>query len=104
MDQLMQSNSGDYLIQKQFEIMLDINNKKFTAEIQNLKQTITTLNQEIVQIKKQLQQSRYAEKRQSLPETKAEIQDTNKEPLRPRYGDFKPGDISVNKFFYCGKK
>lgn len=26
------------------------------------------------------------------------------EPLRPRYGDYKPEDVSIDKFFYFGRK
>jgi len=28
----------------------------------------------------------------------------NSEPLRPRYGDYKPEDVSIDKFFYVGRK
>ncbi|MBI3035868.1 hypothetical protein HYY71_06115 [Candidatus Woesearchaeota archaeon] len=28
----------------------------------------------------------------------------NAEPLRPRYGDYEPKDVSIDKFFYFGRK
>ena len=28
----------------------------------------------------------------------------NAEPVRPRYGDYEPKDVSIEKFFYFGKK
>ncbi|MBI2650541.1 hypothetical protein HYX04_04470 [Candidatus Woesearchaeota archaeon] len=28
----------------------------------------------------------------------------NAEPIRPRYGDYEPKDVSIDKFFYFGKK
>lgn len=28
----------------------------------------------------------------------------NTEPVRPRYGDYKPDDVSIDKFFYFGRK
>ena len=28
----------------------------------------------------------------------------NAEPVRPRYGDYNPGDVSIDKFFYFGRK
>ena len=28
----------------------------------------------------------------------------NSEPIRPRYGDYKPEDVSIDKFFYFGRK
>ena len=28
----------------------------------------------------------------------------NSEPIRPRFGDYKPEDVSINKFFYFGRK
>ena len=28
----------------------------------------------------------------------------NSEPVRPRYGDYEPKDVSIDKFFYFGRK
>ena len=28
----------------------------------------------------------------------------NAEPIRPRYGDYEPKDVSIEKFFYFGRK
>lgn len=28
----------------------------------------------------------------------------NSEPIRPRYGDYEPKDVSIDKFFYFGRK
>ena len=28
----------------------------------------------------------------------------NAEPVKPRYGDYKPDDVSIDKFFYFGRK
>ena len=28
----------------------------------------------------------------------------NSEPVRPRYGDYEPEDVSIEKFFYFGRK
>ena len=28
----------------------------------------------------------------------------NSEPVRPRYGDYQPDDVSIDKFFYFGRK
>ena len=28
----------------------------------------------------------------------------NAEPVKPRYGDYEPKDVSIDKFFYFGKK
>ena len=28
----------------------------------------------------------------------------NAEPVRPRYGDYEPKDVSIDKFFYFGRK
>lgn len=28
----------------------------------------------------------------------------NAEPVRPRYGDYQPEDVSIDKFFYFGRK
>ena len=30
--------------------------------------------------------------------------DRNSEPVRPRYGDYEPKDVSIDKFFYFGRK
>ena len=28
----------------------------------------------------------------------------NADPIRPRYGDYEPKDVSIDKFFYFGRK
>ena len=28
----------------------------------------------------------------------------NSEPIKPRYGDYEPKDVSIDKFFYFGRK
>ncbi len=28
----------------------------------------------------------------------------NSEPIKPRYGDYQPDDVSIDKFFYFGRK
>ena len=47
------SNMEDYMLEKKFEIMLDMNNKKIANEISKLSSMINSLNEEIVFIKKE---------------------------------------------------
>lgn len=105
------SNSDNYFMQKQIEIMIDINNKKITNELNNMKEILSKLSEEISDIKRNLNANRVIQRAEpvAIPDNNTNINQNNTrpnngQPLRPRYGDYKPGDVSINKFFYFGNK
>lgn len=126
--------------QRKVEILLEMQAKKFEAELSSLKQYIVSLNNEVASLRSQVsrmqfqpsqavQQNPQAEEMQAqnqqrqsqeMPKKKVEIVDCrpdgqrreefvsgaarNAEPARPRFGDYKSEDVSIEKFFYFGNK
>ena len=110
-------NLDNYFIQKQFEFMLDSNNKKVAKEMANMQAMINKLNEEINTLKNNLEsvRARPAEFSPVQPrETHQNVQQNiqasapstgrNEEPLKPRFGDYTPEDVPIGKFFYFGNK
>lgn len=124
----------DAFTQKRFELMVEMAVKKLQQELLALKENISSLNSEMSSIKSQITRLQFSPQgvkdnntngnssKQSFDEfqKKVEIVDCrpeserheefqggsakNSEPLRPRYGDYKPEDVSIDKFFYFGRK
>ena len=124
----------DAFTQKRFELMIDMATKKLQQEITVLKEYISSLNSEIGSLKSQVSRLQFppqqshavqrtltANENQDIQpkkevkivdcrpedERKVEFQSgsaKNSEPIRPRYGDYKPEDVSIDKFFYFGRK
>lgn len=110
------SDLGGYLLQKKIEVMIEANNKKVAVELSNLNKSISKLNVEIDEIKRQLSEARTSETtNSSRNEEKEESQSavntitiTNTEKKsdlpKPRYGDYKSEDVAIDKVFYFGGK
>ena len=63
-------NMDGYMLQKKFEIMIDINNKKMTNELSKINNVLSSLNEEICRIKKQISGNSQVVKAQYVaPET-----------------------------------
>ncbi len=104
----MESND-DFFIQKKIELMLDMNNKKVAAEFQKLNDQIIRLNGELNEMKRQLNGKAISHARQeSLVESPKPVSSSSTvstksdDTIKPRYGDYKPGDVSIGDFFYFG--
>ena len=106
-----------YMLEKKFEIMLGTATKKVLIEILALKESIASLQSEISDIKRARIQSAPASSSAhvspyssaaNVPSHDASHASLNAHPsatvARPRFGDYKPEDVSVDKFFYFGKK
>ena len=118
----------DAFTQRRFELMIEMTTKKIQQEISSLKENVSSLNNEIGSLKSQIsriqfqpQQARIVQRTLAEPQSKeVKIVDCrpederksdfqsgsakNSEPLRPRYGNYKPEDVSIDKFFYFGRK
>ena len=136
----------DDFSQKRMEIMIDMATKKLHAEMNAMKEHISSLNSEIGSLKSQVNRLQFqpapAPKRvvreyveetpqaeeqhvqtqepQAQPKREVKIVDCrpdadkkeefvsgaakNAEPVRPRFGDYKSQDVSIDKFFYFGRK
>ena len=122
----------DAFTQKRFELMVEMATKKLQQEIQTLKEHINSLNNEMGSIKSQVSRLRFQPQpktenlntenfvEQNFPSKEVKIVDCrpederkgefvggsakNSEPIRPRFGDYKSEDVSIDKFFYFGRK
>lgn len=114
------------LLEKKFEYILDIQTKKLKNEIESMKQQQNSLYSEIESLKKQMQKASFSSiaaehnaqqgSTQNIPIVavgSAKLEQETKElgssansttQARPRFGDYKSGDVSVEKMFYFGSK
>ena len=121
----------DIFTQKRIELMLEMATKKLQQEIQGLKDQVSSLNSELGSLKSQISRLQFQPpqpklvqktlgEQSNLPKKQVEIVDCrpeeerkeefksgaakNSEPIRPRYGDYEPKDVAIDKFFYFGRK
>lgn len=101
---VLQKTSDDYLLRKQIELMMEASNKKIAAELSKINEMIERLSKEIFDVKRQLNE---VTKTGSMVISEKNVR---QEPIRqetqprPRYGDYKSEDVSVDKLFYYGNK
>ena len=123
----------DVFTQKRIELMIEMATKKLQQQIDSMKESLCSMAGEINSLKSQInrmqfqpQQARVVQttlsdsQQQAKPRKEVEIVDCrpegerkeefksgaakNSEPVRPRYGDYEPKDVSIDKFFYFGRK
>jgi len=95
------SNFGNsYLIEKKFEVMLESLGKKLVSEISSIKETINSLQSEIGELKRSHAQA----PAQNVPQSPVIQAKAESPSLRPRYGDYNPQDVAVEKMFYFGNR
>ncbi len=122
----------DAFTQRRFELTVEMATKKLQQEINALKENVSSLNSEIGSLKSQISRLQFQPQdhsaqralepeRQGIQQKKeVKIIDCrpeserheefesgaakNAEPIKPRFGDYKPDDVSIDKFFYFGRK
>ena len=122
----------DAFTMKRFELMVEMATKKLQSEINTLKETTCSQAGEINSLKSQLNRIQFQQPSQPVQRTLVENQPQatakkevdivdcrpqderkqefksgaakNAEPIRPIYGDYEPKDVSIDKFFYFGRK
>lgn len=109
---------NNYLFQKQMEMMVETSTKKLVNEIESLKSRVVMLSEELIQLRKELGNVKNArpssmriadEPTISQSVNVVEVRQEQQKPktneqLRPRYGDYKPEDVAIDKMFYFGNK
>lgn len=101
---------SDYFIQKKIETVIDINNKKVAAEISALRDAIKQISEELISLKGRIGQRNAEITAKSPQDTSTKASDLNcslkksDEKAKPRYGDYTPEDVAINKIFYFGRK
>ena len=115
MAELFQNNKpapGDYFQQKQMEVLIDISTKKVLQEIASLKGMVGQLSQELSELRSRRQDVPVETQHQSAPAAPTPIHQPaaaapasrSSDQPRPRFGDVKPEDVAIDKFFYFGNK
>ena len=104
MDQVLSgiagSNFGNsYLVEKKFEIMLDNASKKLMAEVLKIKESLTSLQEDVNQLRRGSQVSATA----SFPQAERNYS-TSSGSARPTHDNINPKDVAVEKMFYFGNK
>jgi len=124
----------DIFTQKRFELMVEMATKKLQSEINSMKEAMCSLSGEINSLKSQISRVQFQQPARAVQTTlgnsqqesqvqqkkevkivdcrpegekKEEFQSgaaRNSEPIKPRYGDYEPKDVSIDKFFYFGRK
>ena len=93
------SNFGNsYLIEKKFEVMLDNASKKLMAEVLKIKESLSSLQEEVKELRRGSAQA---------PATASFSHNSpsaSSESARPRQNDIDPKDVAVEKMFYFGNK
>ena len=122
----------DAFTQKRFELMIEMSTKKLQQEIAALKEHVISLNSELGSLKSQVSRMQFQPQGSPVQRTLVDSQENaqvkkdvkivdcrpenerkgdfksgaakNAEPIKPRYGDYQPEDVSIDKFFYFGRK
>ena len=90
------------LSSRKFELMLEMNNKKFEAQFETYRNAINTLAEELETLKTELRKGNSAEtpkQKEKQVELKTEVKEDH-----PRQGKFQPADVDIQKMFYFGAK
>ncbi len=100
----------DLLIEKKIEMLVQMQAKAMQREIDELKKIIVTLNDDMIGLKQQMRNSirpimeeaavEEKPKQQKIVQPKVMLNDE----AHHRTGQFKPGDIDIQKVFYFGNK
>ncbi len=103
----------DPLMEEKFKLLFAQQIQKSDKQLQLLKDTMQVLAIEVQSLRNQLNDMRQqAASRpavsQAAPvqhqETQKVLPDGDKPAKHPRQGDFKPGDVDIQKMFYFGHK
>ena len=114
---VQQAAGQDLFMQKRIELMIDMAGKKMQSEMQLLRKMVLQLEQELVELRKQIHTQAQVVHMQQAPQSKPEPQ-PEQQQLRqqgqvrsettqsaPRYGKYTSNDVSIEKLFnFSGKK
>ena len=102
-----EDSSNNELLERKYQLILEMNNKRFNEELISLKQQVQDVNSEIERLRlvvRRLEEQGMTQKQVERQET-INIVDKKEVPKEsnPRQGDFKSSDVPIEKSFYFGK-
>ena len=102
------------LLEQRYKFLLNSQNQKFSEEIDNIKNTLSSISSDLIELKRQISEQNQAINQCQKPKVEVQQKITNvekqkatadsKEEKRIENGELNPEDFSVEKFFYCGQK
>ncbi len=92
-----------HLLDQRYKFLLNSQSQRFTEEINGLKECLASLSSELVDLKRKLNEQKQ-EIKETKQEPKAEVQQKIAENKEKPSTELKPEEITIEKFFYCGKK
>lgn len=93
------------LFEKRFQLILDMNNKKYEQEFALLRSALNQLANEFSSVRGELEKAR--SQIQEAPKVHKEVQQPLKTEVKeahPRQGNFTSSDVDIKKMFYFGSK
>ena|SRR3989338_3084042 len=96
-------HSDGALSLRKFELMIELNNKKYEAEFALYRNAINQLAAELEAVRSELRQRSQEAQVPKQKEKQAELKSEVKE-AHPRQGNFTPSDVDIQKMFYFGNK
>ncbi len=89
------------LQERRFELLLEMNNRKYDQELQTLKLTIASMSTQLEQMRLELKNMSEKPLLAKRPE-KQEMLPAQAKENHPRQGAFTPSDVPIDKIFYFG--
>ena len=110
-----QQQAPDMFMQKRIELLIEVAGKKTQSEVQLLRKMVLQLEQELVELRKQIhtpvvQMAPRAEPLQATSQVQQPLRQQGAvrgetQQMAPRFGKYTSEDVSIEKFFnFSGKK
>jgi hypothetical protein len=81
----LSNSGGDFLLQKKVEVMLDLQYKKIKGDMDNLKNAIESLAQEIEGLKNSMKKSSYSAEQYTSQNISQQPQAQMQQPMQPQF-------------------
>jgi uncharacterized protein YukE len=92
------------LFEKRFQLILEMNNKKYDQEFALLRSAINQLVGELNMVRGELQKAREQIHEAPKPKEVQQPLKTEVKEAHPRQGNFTSSDVDIKKMFYFGTK
>jgi hypothetical protein len=97
-----ETNAG--LTEKKVEFIISARSKKIMVEVDSIKGIIGELRQELSALRDDIFAIKNGKHSFEQKNDEAQKASELKKESHPKQGSFSPENVSVDKFFYCGKK
>lgn len=96
----------DELLTRKLELMLEMNAKRLIAEMQGMKEQLSSLQKEITLLRKQVNRPVAAQQVQQPASQQPALNMQPSAPTQPKAENKNnlPSELSIESVFYCGKK